>query len=215
MKKLLGIIIFLLIIIIIISVAFYTYVKNNNSCNNEILIPPSKSSVDEPEPVKEQNLISKTETEPQRIQANVEFNDNECLAIGYVTDLNEVRFIEKYFTNETYGQMSYFDFREPIYQNDSSYGNKFVIVPKNENVNITVYDCYIGEDGELYTDNTLIQKISEPFIVIDDYIEYTPIMCVKFEYNGFEEMFPILFSGEDGTLVLTGYEMEVKDISLY
>ena len=158
-------------------------------------------------------FISNEQT--QRIQSNVEFTDNQCLAIGYVTDLNEVKFIDKYFSNETYGELPYYDFRVPAYQNSSDYGNKFVIVPKNEDVNITVYDCYIGEDGQLYTDNTLIQSISEPFIVVDDYIEYTPIMCIKFEYNGFEGMFPITFSGENGKLVLTGCETEVKDISLY
>ena len=144
----------------------------------------------------------------------VEFNDNECIAIGYVTDLNEVDFIDKYFPDGSYGSLPYYDYRHES-NRIPGYGNKFVIIPMNNKVEITVYDCYIGEDGELYTDNTLISKITEPFILLDDYIEYTPSMCIKFEYNGFEEMFPITFSGEDGSLDLNGYEMEVKDISLY
>ena len=144
----------------------------------------------------------------------IDFNDNECIAIGYVTDLNEVDFIDKYFPDGSYGSLPYYDYRHES-NRIPGYGNKFVIIPMNNKVEITVYDCYIGEDGELYTDNTLISKITEPFILLDDYIEYTPSMCIKFEYNGFEEMFPITFSGEDGSLDLNGYEMEVKDISLY
>ena len=144
----------------------------------------------------------------------VEFNDNECIAIGYVTDLNEVDFIDKYFPDGSYSSLPYYDYRHES-NRIPGYGNKFVIIPMNNKVEITVYDCYIGDDGELYTDNTLISKITEPFILLDDYIEYTPSMCIKFEYNGFEEMFPITFSGEDGSLDLNGYEMEVKDISLY
>ena len=144
----------------------------------------------------------------------VEFNDNECIAIGYVTDINEQNFINKYFPDGSYSTLPSYDYR---YESNRTpgYGNKFVIIPMNNKVEITVYDCYIGEDGELYTDNTLISKITEPFIILDDYIEYTPSMCIKFEYNGFEEMFPITFSGEDGSLDLNGYEMEVKDISIY
>jgi len=156
-----------------------------------------------------------TETYIQSIKTKVDFLDNECIAIGYVTDLNEEKFIDKYFNDGDYGQIPYYDFRSPVYQNTSGYGNKFVIIPKNGDVEITVYDCYLDEDGNLYTDNTLIQSIAEPFILLDDYIEYVPKMCIKFQYNGFEEMFPITFSGEDGTLDLSGYEMEVKDISLY
>ena len=148
------------------------------------------------------------------ISEYVDFTDNECIAIGYVTDLNESEFVKKFFPDGSYDSLENFDYR---YESNRipGYGNKFVIVPINNKVNITVYDCYIGDDGELYTDNTLILNKNEPFILLDDYIEYTPSMCVKFEYNGFEEMFPITFSGEDGTLDLNGYEMEVKDISLY
>ena len=40
-------------------------------------------------------------------------------------------------------------------------------------------------------------------------------MCIKFEYEGVEEMFPRVVSGMDGKLDLTGVEQEVKDISVY
>lgn len=146
---------------------------------------------------------------------SINFTDNECIAIGYVTEINEVQFIDKYFDDPlTYGGLQYFDFRY-LDNRTSGYGNKFVIIPKNKDVEITVYDCYLGDDNEMHIDNTLISSINEPFILLDDYIEYIPNMMVKFKYNGFEEMFPITFSGENGNLVLTGYEMEVKDISLY
>lgn len=154
-------------------------------------------------------------TEIDDIAKNINFTDNECIAIGYVTDLNEVQFIDKYFDDSlTYGGLQYFDFRYPD-NRTAGYGNKFVIIPKNQDVEITVYACYLGDDSEMHIDNTLISQINEPFILVDDYIEYVPKMMVKFKYNGFEEMFPITFSGENGNLDLSGYEMEVKDISLY
>ncbi len=225
----LGIIIALLIVIIVIlSVGFYSYVKNNtskNENNSESIL--DQNNIDEPYmldgPGSEidingnlvQEQVLSTYNDNLRLNEYIDFTDNECIAIGYVTDLNETQFIDKYFPDGSYGSLAYHDFRYPDNRVDG-YGNKFVVIPMNENVKITVYDCYIDEeDGELYTDNTLISEATEPFIILDDYIEYTPTMCIKFEYNGFEEMFPINFSGEDGTLDLKGYEMEVKDISLY
>lgn len=212
MKKLLGIIIGLLVvIIIIISVAFYTYVKNNE---NEILESNTinTNKQDLANTTKLENEISGNVSE--RIQSQVKFNDNECIAIGYVTDSNEARFADKYFPDGLYGQLAYYDFREPVNKVDN-YGNKFVIVPINGDVIITVYECHIDEEGNILMDNPVIKSASEPFIMLDDYIEYIPKMCVKFEYNGYEDTFPLTFSGEDGSLDLSGHEMEVKDISLY
>ena len=73
-------------------------------------------------------------------------------------------------------------------------------------------------EGKAVEVNTTIQKyqIIDQLIVEKRKAETTtPEMCIKFEYQGFEEMFPIVFSGMDGKLDLTGFEQEVKDISVY
>ena len=113
--------------------------------------------------------------------------------------------------------MEIHDFRYPDNRKDG-YGNRFVIVPLTNMVNVTVYDCFINEQGELVKlDNALIKEYTKPFIVLDDYLAETstPELCIEFEYNGFQEIFPIVFSGMDGKLDLTGVEDEVKDISVY
>ena len=193
--------------IIIIGVIILAYKKKTNSINKENNLNSNSQDymLDGPDSEKAFSYDS---------SKYIEFTDNQCIAIGYVTDSNEAQFIERYFPDNMYEMLDYYDFR-PSENRVDNYGNKFIIVPMNNDVKISVYDCYIGEDGELYTKNTLVSNATEPFILLSDYIEYTPIMSIKFEYNGFETMYPILFSGEDGRLDLMGYETEIKDISLY
>ena len=145
----------------------------------------------------------------------INFTDNQCLAIAYVTDSELTNFINMYFNYpQDYYDLEERDFRFPENRRDG-YGNRFVLIPKDNAVTITLYSCFVGADGNLEKDNILFQNVNKGFIVLDDYIEYTPDMIVHYEYNGFEDEFPITFSGENGELVLTGHETEVKDISLY
>lgn len=147
----------------------------------------------------------------------IKFNDNQCLAIGYVLESNIDEFIHNNFYNTyTYNNLEVLDSRSAD-SREKGIGNCFVIIPKTKDVKITLYNCFINEQGELELDNTLIKDYTTPFIILDDYLAETttPEMCIKFEYKGFEEMFPIVFSGMDGKLDLTGVEQEVKDISVY
>lgn len=147
-----------------------------------------------------------------------EYEGNYRLAIGYVSDLFYHDFINQNFYSESdFDSLEIHDFRYPDNRKDG-YGNRFVIVPLTNMVNVTVYDCFINEQGELVKlDNALIKEYTKPFIVLDDYLAETstPELCIEFEYNGFQEIFPIVFSGMDGKLDLTGVEDEVKDISVY
>ena len=138
----------------------------------------------------------------ERIQSKVKFEKNECIAVGYVTDKNESKFADKYFSKETYKELAQYDFRETVNKKDN-YGNKFVIIPINGEVEISVHKCHVDEKGNVIKDNAVIKNTSEPFIMLNDYIEYIPKICVSFKYNGNEDTFPITFSGEDGSLDLT------------
>ncbi len=146
---------------------------------------------------------------------NINFSDNLCLAIGYVLDDDVDAFRDKYFeSNALYGTIETYDFREESMAKEG-YGNRFILIPQNSDVEITVNNCHIGDDGELYTDDVVIDKTYSPVIILDDYIEYTPALTVTLKYKGFECMFPLTFSGENGHLNLQGVESEVLDISLY
>lgn len=144
------------------------------------------------------------------------FTDNLCLAAGYVTSATQAKFIEKYFSNEaSYNSITKYDLRSE-YNAENEKTDKVVIIPKDENVEISIYDCKIEENGELNKGNMLLEKISEPFMILYDNIEQTtPQMCIELKVNGFEDIIPIVFSGNNGHLDLTGHESEVLDISIY
>lgn len=144
------------------------------------------------------------------------FFDNICLAVGFVQHTTEEEFIIKYFDNNyIYNSITRYDFRSEI-ERQSQYDEKFVIIPKDDDVKISLYECFFDEDGELYTRGALIENTSEPFTLLyDNFESTTPQICIKFEYNGYEAMFTLVFSGYDGKLDLTGVETEVLDISIY
>ncbi|CDE96833.1 unknown [Clostridium sp. CAG:567] len=170
------------------------------------------------------------------LKTKISFSDNQCLAIGYVLDSNRDEFVRNNFYNDhvyssletldnnddsycsyLFNSFEMFDYRTEESKNNGT-ENCFVIIPKSEEVKITLYNCFINEQGELVKlDNALIKEYTKPFIVLDDYLAETstPELCIEFEYNGFQEIFPIVFSGMDGKLDLTGVEEEVKDISVY
>lgn len=150
-------------------------------------------------------------------KANIkdEYPENYRLAIGYVPDLFYNNFIKQYFYSESdFDSLEIHDFRYPDNRKDG-YGNRFVIVPLTNMVNVTVYDCFVNEQDEIEKDNILVSNTTEPFIILDDYIEYIPTLIVSFEYKGTIKEFPITFSGDDGHLVLEGVEYDVVDISIY
>ena len=116
------------------------------------------------------------------------FFDNICLAIGYVTWQNEETFINKYFESEqVFNSITRFDFRDEIAR-QSQYDEKFVIIPKDDNVRISIYDCKVNEDGTLVKNNILSEGIAEPFMLMNDNAETTtPQYVIEFKVNEFED----------------------------
>ena len=202
-KVIIGILIGIAICVIcaIIYVKYFMFVPDKYGMINENAI--------------QNEQINYNESIKSEIKTN--FSDNQCLAIGYVLDSNIDEFIHNNFHNNyTYNNLEVLDYRSAD-SREKKIGNCFVIIPKSEDVKITLYSCFINEQGELELDNTLIKNYTTPFIILDDYLAETttPELCIEFEYQGFEEMFPIVFSGMDGKLDLTGVEQEVKDVSIY
>ena len=77
----------------------------------------------------------------------INFNDNQCLAIGYVLDSNIDEFIHNNFHNNyTYNNLEVLDYRSAD-SREKEIGNRFVIIPKSEDVKITLYSCFINEQG--------------------------------------------------------------------
>ncbi len=142
---------------------------------------------------------------------NLKFDKDYVMAIGYLPETTSDKFIKKYFySKEDYSQLPQYDERKDL----TSEGNKFVIIPKTNFVTISVYECTVSEDGQMKKGRIICSE-SQPFILYDDYVEVIPHLCIEFKYNDVEGTFPILFSGEDGTLSFTDFEKEVNDISIY
>lgn len=143
------------------------------------------------------------------------FTDGQFLAIGYVPDMHLEKFIKKNFKNKNeYEKLSVYDLRNEDKRED---GDRFVIIPKNSSVKIKVNTCFINYHGEVELDDTLLSDTVGGFVFVDDCMQEntTPQLCIHMEYDGFEDIVPIVFSGKDGKLDLAGHEIEVKDISVY
>ena len=199
-------IIIIISVLVVIGIIIFGYVKSDNHLESK---KDNNSNIVEQDYILDENGSLKYDS-----SKFIEFTDNQCIAIGYVTESNESKFEERYFPNSIYSMLDYYDFRSENNRLEN-HGNKYIIIPMNDKVKITVYDCDVDNNGEIKTKNTLVSESIVPFILLGDEIEYTPNMCVKFDYNGFEVEYPIVFSGENGKLDLKGYETEIKDISLY
>ena len=99
------------------------------------------------------NELPSQETEIlEKANNKIHFTDNECLAIGYVLDNEVTNFVNIYFEYpQTYYNLEEHDFRSPE-NRTSGYGNRFVLIPKDDSVYITLYDCYLNDDGEIIKD---------------------------------------------------------------
>lgn len=144
------------------------------------------------------------------------FTDSICIALANVTYKNEESFVNKYFNSfEEFNSLTIYDFRDEL-DRQAQYEDKYVIIPKDKNVKITVYSCIIDNDGNLNKGNILVQNTSEPFVIKHKIGEITiPEYAIEFKVNGFEDEIYLAFSGENGKLDLKEHEKEVRDISIY
>jgi len=148
----------------------------------------------------------------RRTKTPIDFQDYFTLAIGYVSDTNVASFADKNFYDNDYNSLQVYDFRDADKRKDG-YGNRFVLIPKSDAVKVSIYDCHIGENGILETDNILIENINKPFIIYDDYVETVPKICVHINYNTVHTLFPIIFDGISGKLDIE--DEDILDISIY
>lgn len=158
--------------------------------------------------VVERNLLGGTQ---------VEFEDEQILAIGYAPDIKLNEFIENNFiTNVIFEKLPTLDYRKEASRKNGN-GNRLVILPKTSNVEIEIYDCYITESGKPEILDQWGETLNEGFVLLQEYMAEStrPELCIKVKYHGVEDIIPIVFSGKDGKLDLTGHEKLVKDISIY
>ena len=149
----------------------------------------------------------------RRTKTKIDFKDYFTLAIGYVSNTNVASFVDKnFYDNDYYNSLQVYDFRD-VNKRKDGYGNRFVLIPKSDAVKVSIYNCHIGENGQLETDDVLIENVNKPFIIYDDYVETTPRMCVDVNYNTVHTLFPIMFDGISGKLDIE--DEDILDVSIY
>lgn len=211
--------IFAVVIISATSIFIYTKYFQGVTDKEEIIVetskPIQKDEIDEKVEDTVDSIKDRTVEKDTTQGTTFSFTDGQILAIGYVPDMHLEKFIKKNFKNkDEYEKLSEYDLRN---EDKSVDGDRFVIIPKNSSVKIKVNNCFINDQGEVQLDNTLLSDTVGGFVLVDDYMpeSTTPKLCIHIEYDGFEDIVPIVFSGKDGKLDLAGHEMEVKDISVY
>lgn len=206
MKKLFLIIFAVILVIVGVFIGIKIQLNKTNVDKNKTIY---QNNIDNNA---QENELPDKDTFSKRV---IPFSEEKCFAIGYINDLKQEEFKEKYFEDGTFDNLPVYDFRQ-LSERKDGYGNKFVIIPKSEEIKLTVYDSYMDEDDmKVHLDNILIDNISTPFVILDDYIEYIPKMYIKYIYNGEEKLYPILFNGLNGHLNLKDYEKNILDISIY
>ena len=158
--------------------------------------------------VVERNLLGGTQ---------IEFEENQILAIGYAPDIKLNEFIENNFiTKAIFERLLTLDYRKEESRTNGN-GNRLVIFPKTSDVEVEIYDCYITENGEAQILDQWGETLNEGFVLLQEYMAEStrPELCIKVKYHGLEDIIPIVFSGKDGKLDLTEHEKIVKDISVY
>lgn len=139
-----------------------------------------------------------------------DFTDNQVLGIAYVNSFNYDATMNAYCEfPENYRFLDLYDISE------TEYGNEFLFIPKDDSVHTSIYTCTITDDGELEKGEVLVSDKTENFIFKCDFVGDLPAYVVEMKCNGYETVFPLVFSGMDGTLDLTGNEAEIKDLTIY
>lgn len=86
--------------------------------------------------VVERNLLGGTQ---------IEFEENQILAIGYAPDTKLNEFIENNFiTKAVFENLLTLDYRKEESRINGN-GNRLVILPKTSDVEVEIYNCYINE----------------------------------------------------------------------
>ena len=203
MKKRISYLLLVAIIVISLTGCFEKEVEPKNNdlevSIGEIVVPPV-TEVEEKEDfdfIKEKDEI---------------FINDISVGIANITNENEESTINKYFVDKSsYDSLDRYDYR-----NGSEFVDRFLVIPKDKNVVIDICDCVINELGELLIDNTIVDDITSPFILLVDDIESTiPRYCLNIKIGDFTSMIPLSFSGYDGSLVLAGHENEAVDLTIY
>lgn len=154
----------------------------------------------------------KLQLEEKAETINLKFNDSQFVAIGVTTAENEFELAQKYFLTES-------QYRKTKEVNakisDEANYNKFMIIPKDNDVKISVYKCTINAEGKVSLNDEIIENHTGNLIVMTDQVQTKAQICLKIEYKGNTNNIPLQINSSNKKLDFSKFEKDVKDISIY
>lgn len=137
----------------------------------------------------------------------VNFENDECLAVGFIAKGKENQIKDKYFNNQD----------EYEYLTTVNVGNacQFIVIPKNKNATLKVYTYNISLDGELYLDEFLTEVKGTPLFITSEDTEVLPKVGVVYECGEINFTLPLITDGKDGKIIVLENENLIKDVSIY
>lgn len=144
----------------------------------------------------------------ENLPTKVEFENNECLAVGYIATGKEKLMKERYFNNE----------EEYSYLTTVSTGSElcqFLVIPKKIDATIRIWKYNLSEEGELYFEELLTVAKGTPLLIKTDATEILPIVGIEYMCEDVSFTMPLQFSGMDGKLIFNQNEDLIKNISIY
>lgn len=196
-KILIGVIIILVLLLLGIGMNRLTY-------SNLIEVEIAANNTNEVQGTQ----IENSGDSANRTNNKIRFTDSICLAIGHIPANTDADFIDKNFNDrKEYEKL-------PVIKLGTS--NKFAIIPKEKGGTINVWTCKMDENYQMVKDEMVACEPDTKGIIVETgEIEYIPTVIIEYiAPSSFECLVPLTFSGEDGSLNLTGNEADVMDISV-
>ena len=195
MKKNIAIIILSIIILILIIALIFMWLKIKDKTIKDV-VTEKIQILDGPGMVAED------------LSTKVKFENNECLAVGYIATGKEKQMKERYFNNED----------EYSYLTTVSTGSElcqFLVIPKKLDATIRVWKYNLSEEGELYFEELLTVAKGTPLLIKTEATEILPIVGIEYMCEDVSFTMPLQFSGMDGKLIFNENEDLIKNISIY
>lgn len=141
------------------------------------------------------------------VLSKVKFDNDECLAIGYITKGKENQIKDTYFNNQ-----DEYEFLTTVKAGEKY---DFIVIPKSREATIKVYTYKRTLEGELVFDEFLTEAKGTPLLIKSGEFEVVPNVGIVYECGDVKFTIPLITSGKDGTIIKGDYENYIKDISIY
>lgn len=144
----------------------------------------------------------------ENLSTKIKFENDECLAVGYIATGKEKEMKERYFNND----------EEYSYLTTVSTGSElcqFLVVPKKIDATIRIWKYNLSEEGELYFEELLTVAKGTPLLIKTESTEILPMVGIEYMCGDVSFTMPLQFSGMDGKLIFNENEDLIKNISIY